>query len=73
MLPQKWIEDFERVSLGFGVVGVNSDKIDDGEVTKDFEDFEKDFKTLLYCNVSSTTLLQTILIRNFASTGTDAG
>ena len=39
-----FIEDFERFSLGFGVVEVNSDKIDDGEVTKDFEDFEKDFK-----------------------------
>ena len=31
------VEDFERDSLGFGVVGVNSGKIDDGEVTKDFD------------------------------------
>ena len=67
------IEDFERFSLGFGVVEVNSDKIDDGEVTKDFdEDLKKIGKTFLYCNVSSTTLLQTILMCNFASTGIDA-
>ena len=45
------IEDFERFSLGFGVVEVNSDKIDDGEVTKDFdEDLKKILK--LYCIVT---------------------
>ena len=44
-------EDFERFSLGFGVVEVNSDKIDDGEVTKDFdEDLKKILK--LYCIVT---------------------
>ena len=36
-----WIEDFERVSLGFGVGVVNSGKIDEGEET---EDFDKDLK-----------------------------
>ena len=31
------IQDFERVSLGFGVIVVNTGKIDEGEETKDFE------------------------------------
>ena len=37
------IEDFERISLGFGVGVVNSNKIDEGEET---EDFDKDLRKL---------------------------
>ncbi len=39
------IEDFERISPGFAVGVVNSDKIDEGEETKDFDkDLRKLFK-----------------------------
>ena len=37
------LENFERVALGFGVLEVNSNNIDDGEEDRDFD---KDFLKL---------------------------
>ena len=61
------IEDFERISLGFGVGVVNSDKIDEGEETEDFDkDLRKLFKQFNFIIVTFwvTTLLQTITLLN---------
>ena len=62
----EFIEDFERVSLGFGVGVVNSGKIDEGEETEDFDEDLKDLRfNFIIVTFRVTTLLQTIMIKQF--------